>query len=74
MLIEKFKVAAADWESGAIAWVAERNGVKCTILRGVTDVVSPAGGEIYDDGALGFDERAKGIMKTLVDSLPGWIN
>ncbi len=74
MLIEKFKVAAADWESGAIAWVANRNGVKCTILRGVTDVVSPAGGEIYDDGAIGFDERAKGIMKTLVDSLPGWIN
>jgi adenosylhomocysteine nucleosidase len=74
MLIGKFGVVAADWESGAIAWVAKRNGMKCTILRGVTDVVSSVGGEIYDDGAVGFDERAKMIMKTLVDSLPGWIN
>jgi adenosylhomocysteine nucleosidase len=73
LLINEFNVAAADWESGAIAWVAKRNGVQCTILRGVTDVVSPAGGEIYNDGAVGFDERAKMIMKTLVDSLPGWI-
>jgi adenosylhomocysteine nucleosidase len=73
LLVEKFKVAAADWESGAIAWVASRNGVKCMILRGVSDVVSPEGGEIYDDGAVGFDERAGGIMRLLIDSLPGWI-
>jgi len=29
----------ADWESGAIAWVAERNATPVLILRGVTDLV-----------------------------------
>jgi adenosylhomocysteine nucleosidase len=73
LLIEKFKVAAADWESAAIAWVAKRNDVKCVILRGVSDIVSAEGGEIYDDGALGFDQRAKQIMSSLLAALPGWI-
>jgi len=72
-LIDKFRVAAADWESAAIAWTANRNGVKCLILRGVSDIVSPDGGEIYHDGALGFDERARGIMRSLIDCLPGWL-
>jgi adenosylhomocysteine nucleosidase len=72
-LIENHNVIAADWESAAIAWTAKRNGVKCLILRGVSDIVSPVGGEIYNDGALGFDERAGGIMRLLIDSLPGWI-
>jgi adenosylhomocysteine nucleosidase len=73
-LIDKFKVAAADWESAAIAWTAKRNGVKCLILRGVSDIVSPEGGEIYHDGALGFDERARGIMRSLIECLPGWLD
>jgi adenosylhomocysteine nucleosidase len=35
---------AADWESGAIAWVAARNHVRCLILRGVSDLVGEAHG------------------------------
>lgn len=73
MLINEFKVCAADWESAAIAWTASRNGVKCLILRGVSDIVSPEGGEIYFDDAAGFDERAPAIMRSLIDALPGWI-
>jgi adenosylhomocysteine nucleosidase len=73
LLINKFQVSAADWESAAIAWTASRNGVKCVILRGVSDIVSGDGGEIYDDGAAGFDQRAREIMKSLLKALPGWI-
>jgi nucleoside phosphorylase len=73
VLIDKFQVSAADWESAAIAWTANRNGVKCVILRGVSDIVSGGGGEIYDDGASGFDERAPQVMRSLLDALPGWI-
>ncbi len=42
-LVEKYAAVAADWESGAIAWVAKKNGVRCLILRGVTDLVSAVG-------------------------------
>ena len=42
---------AADWESGAIAWTAARNGVPCLILRAVSDLVDSLGGEVYDDAA-----------------------
>ena len=73
LLIDKFKVAAADWESAAIAWTAKRNGIKCMILRGVSDLVSAEGGEIYHDGAAGFDERAREIMFLLLDCLPQWL-
>ena len=73
LLVETFNVIAADWESAAIAWTAKRNGIKCMILRGVSDVVSAEGGEIYHDGAVGFDERARGIMNSLLDSLPQWV-
>jgi len=71
-LIEKYAAVAADWESGAIAWTSQRNGVRCLILRGVTDLVSPAGGEAYGNIAL-FHENTKKVMKSLVDNLPGWL-
>jgi adenosylhomocysteine nucleosidase len=71
-LVEKYGAVAADWESGAIAWVAKRNGVRCLILRGVTDLVSPEGGEAYGDIGL-FHENTKKVMQELVERLPGWI-
>jgi adenosylhomocysteine nucleosidase len=67
-----YGAAAADWESGAIAYIAARNQVPCLILRGVTDVVSPDGGEVYGKLDL-FAERAAEIMNRLLDSLPGWL-
>lgn len=63
---------AGDWESGAIAWVAARNGVRCLILRGVTDLVSEEGGEAYGNPAL-FTAAAREVMRELFDSLPQWL-
>ncbi|MBA4379292.1 MAG: hypothetical protein C0393_01145 [Anaerolinea sp.] len=68
MLMEKYSAVAADWESGAIAWVARRNGVRCLILRGVTDLVGAAGGEAYGNIEL-FHERTREVMKRLVEQL-----
>ena len=71
-LHDRFGAVAADWESGAIAWVAQRNHVRCLILRGVTDLVSPQGGEAY--GSLEFfNQAARGVMASLLETLPKWI-
>jgi adenosylhomocysteine nucleosidase len=72
MLVEKYAAVAADWESGAIAWVAQRNRIRCLILRGVTDLVSPEGGEAYGNIAV-FHENTKQVMKTLLAQLPDWL-
>ncbi len=72
MLIEKYGAVAADWESGAIAWTAKKNGIRNLILRGVTDLVSPTGGEAYGDYEL-FIQRTREIMKKLLDKLPDWL-
>jgi adenosylhomocysteine nucleosidase len=69
----RFGAVAGDWESGAIAWVAARTGVKCLILRGVTDLVSSRGGEAYGGNTHLFVEGTERVMKALVDSLPMWI-
>jgi adenosylhomocysteine nucleosidase len=68
----RFGAIAADWESGAIAWVARRNNVRCLILRGVTDLVSPQGGEAYGSIEF-FNQAALGVMDSLLEALPGWI-
>jgi adenosylhomocysteine nucleosidase len=68
---------AADWESAALAWVAQRNGAfgatRLLILRGVSDIVSEEGGEAYNNIEM-FNERAKGIMQQLIEQLPEWLN
>jgi adenosylhomocysteine nucleosidase len=71
-LVKQYGAFAADWESGAIAWVAKKNIVRCLILRGVTDVVGAGGGEAYGNIAL-FHERTKGVMKALIEQLPDWL-
>ena len=70
-LIEKYNAVAADWESGAIAWVAKKNGVKCLILRGVSDLVSSEAGEAYGNYDL-FSQRTKEVMRKLFEQLPKW--
>ena len=64
---------AADWESAALAWVAQRNNARLLILRGVSDMVSEAGGEAYNNIEV-FNERARGIMEQLIEQLPEWLN
>ncbi len=72
MLVERYHAVAADWESGAIAWVAGRNNARCLILRGVTDLVSESGGEVYGLIEM-FHKEARNIMTRLVEELPGWL-
>jgi adenosylhomocysteine nucleosidase len=71
MLIDKYGAAAADWESGAIAWVAHRNKTKCLILRGVTDLVGENGGEVYGDYQ-SFVEKTNDVMRELIDLIGWW--
>jgi adenosylhomocysteine nucleosidase len=68
----KYGAIAGDWESGAVAYVAAHNHIPCLILRGVSDLVSPEGGEAYGNYSL-FTERAEEIMNVLLASLPAWI-
>jgi adenosylhomocysteine nucleosidase len=72
MLVEKYGAVAADWESGTLAWVCARNGVKCLILRGVTDLVGEEGGEAYGDYGL-FVEKTREVMKGLVEGFREWV-
>lgn len=72
MLVRKFDAIAADWESGSIAWTAQRNGVHALILRGVSDLVGDEGGETYGDYDL-FRQRTTVIMRKLFDQLPDWL-
>ena len=72
-LREKFHVAAADWESGAIAWVAKHNHTRCLILRGVTDLVSAEGDETYQGGIDQYHRAAGEVMRNLLNYLPDWL-
>jgi len=67
-----YGAVATDWESGAIAWVAAHNQTPCLILRGVTDLVGPGGGEAYGDYDL-FASRTENIMRRLLEDLPHWL-
>src|SRR5512138_2313679 len=64
---------AADWESAAFAWVAQKNQARLLILRGVSDMVSEQGGEAYNNIEI-FNQRAKDVMKKLFEQLPDWLN
>jgi len=72
MLIDRFDAVAADWESGAIAWVADKNRVRCLILHGVSDLVGGGGGEAYGNINL-FQQRTNEVMEHLVKSLDKWL-
>ena len=56
-----------------LAWVAQKNGARLLILRGVSDVVHEQGSDAYDNFEV-FKERAGEIMKLLFDQLPGWLS
>ena len=68
----KYAAVAGDWETGAIAYVCARNRQRVLILRGVSDVVSVAGGEAYGN-LQAFEDGTRRVMTTLVDQLPAWL-
>ncbi len=72
-LQQRFNAIAADWESGAIAWVAQRNHVRCLILRGVSDLVDESGGEAYGKIEV-FERGSRQVMTKLLEALPAWLN
>jgi adenosylhomocysteine nucleosidase len=71
-LVDRFQATVADWESGAIAWVAARNHIRCLILRGVSDLVGEDGGEAYGNLDV-FQAGTRSVMLRLLGSLPGWL-
>jgi adenosylhomocysteine nucleosidase len=74
MLVERYSAAAADWESGAIAWVASRYypHLRCLILRGVSDLVDSTGGEAYGSLKV-FREGTRRVMEPMLRALPEWL-
>lgn len=72
-LVRQYGAVAADWESGAIAWVASRNRQRLLILRGVSDLVGQAGGEAYGNYDL-FLSRTRDVMERLLAVLPAWLS
>jgi adenosylhomocysteine nucleosidase len=72
-LVSRFHVSVADWESGAIAWVASHNHTPVIILRGVTDLVDATGDATYGDPQAWVRETAT-VMAALIallgDALP----
>lgn len=73
VLTAKFNGIAGDWESGAIAWVAQRNGTPCLILRGVTDLVDHSDGEAYGRWDV-FAQATRRVMNDLWLHLPEWLS
>lgn len=67
-LVDRFDAVVADWESGAIAYVASRRTVPVLILRAVSDLVSPQSGETIGAHAT-FEAAAAAAMRGLLDDL-----
>lgn len=72
MLVQKYGAVAADWESGAIAWVAKAQGVPVLILRAVTDLVNAQGGEAYGNIEI-FQDNTRLVMEKMIAQLPDWL-
>lgn len=71
-LRDKYGARVGDWESASIAYVCDKNNVKLLILRGVSDLVGPDGGDAYG-ARVAWVVAAEGIMRTLFKSLPDWL-
>ncbi|MCX6244648.1 MAG: hypothetical protein NTU98_08075 [Bacteroidetes bacterium] len=72
-LYNKYGAIVGDWESGAIAWVAARNGQRLLILRGVSDLVGLDGGDIYGKPEPIVREGVKSVMQNLIKIIEKFI-
>lgn len=70
-ILRDFGAAAADWESGAFAWVCARNHKNWLVLRAVTDLVSDHVAEALGNVDL-WRNRTGQVMETLLNTLP-WL-
>ena len=71
-LQKKYGAKVGDWESASIAYVCKKNKVHLLILRGVSDLVGPDGGDAYGSRVT-WVEAAEKIMERLFASLPDWL-
>ena len=71
-LRNKYGAKVGDWESAGIAYVCNKNKVHLLILRGVSDLVGPDGGDAYGSRVT-WIEAAEKIMTNLFASLPDWL-
>jgi len=69
LLTKTYQADAADWETGAFAWVAARNHIPWLALRGVSDIVTPQGSET-DNGVDLWRSRLDQLMQKILSDLP----
>jgi adenosylhomocysteine nucleosidase len=72
-LRKEYGAIAGDWETGAIAYTAQKNNKKILIFRGVSDLVSYNRGEAYGNFNL-YIQRTDTVMTNLLSELPKWID
>ncbi len=63
----QYGAVAGDWESGAIAWVGAKAGVRVVIVRVVTDVVGDAAPDPTYGAPDEWQKRAHAAMAKLID-------
>lgn len=63
--LERMGALAADWESASIATVCALNGVRCLILRGVSDIPTKAGLSGARAQERDYVQRTRVIMEEL---------
>jgi len=68
--LRKERILGADWESGAIALVCALNGVRWTILRGISDVPLAPGAEDVRRQLRDYQTHTPAIMAKLLGLLP----
>ena len=69
-IVDRYDAIAADWESAAIAYVAQRRNTRLVILRAVSDLVDAERGEAEAVGNLSlFQERCDAMMGLLLADL-----
>lgn len=69
LLTKTHQAAAADWETGAFAWVAAQNHAPWLALRAVSDLVSPQRSET-DNGVDLWRSRVAQLMEKILSDLP----
>jgi adenosylhomocysteine nucleosidase len=69
LLTTTHQADAADWETGAFAWVAALSHIPWLALRGVSDVVTPQGSET-DNGVDLWRSRLDQLMRKILADLP----
>jgi adenosylhomocysteine nucleosidase len=69
-IVNQYDAIAADWESAAIAYVAQRRRTRVLILRAVSDLVDAERGEAEAIGNLPlYQERCDTVMRPLLEDL-----